>query len=112
MAKFLGEGTVTAGGVEWHLRFDMNVLADLEERLGENPVAVLSALDGDNPSIKTLRVVCHAMLKRHHREAGMEVAGDILSEDMEGFMSIITASMPTDGGGALGNARAAAGPVQ
>lgn len=108
MAKFLGEGDVTAGGKTWHLRFDMNVLADLEDRTGKNAVETLAELDGANPSMKTLRLVCHTMLSRHHPEAGVEVAGDILSEDMETFMSVLAAAMPTERGGALGNGPAKA----
>lgn len=97
MAKFLGEGSVTAAGQEWHLRFDMNVLADLEETTKTKAVALLAELDGGDPSMKVLRQVCHAMLHRHHPEAPVTVAGDILSEDMDGFMAILSAAMPAEG---------------
>ena len=109
MARLLGEGEVKAGGETWRLRFDMNVLADLEEQTGLNPVQIMTALQGDGGSVKLLRTVCHAMLKRHHPDATIEVAGDILSEAMDQLMAIIGAAMPADGQGEPGNAGAKAG---
>lgn len=115
MARMLGEGAVEAAGKSWRLRFDMNVLADLQERTGKTPVQVMSELQGEGGSVLMLRTVCHAMLKRHHPEAAIEVAGDILSENLDDLMKIIQAAMPDptaaagpDAGGS-GNAVAKAG---
>lgn len=94
MSRFLGEGEVTAGGQTWRLRLDMNVLADLEERTGRNPVELLAEMDKGNPSPSTLRKLCHAMLHRHHPEAGPEIAGDILSENTAQFLAVVMAAVP------------------
>lgn len=109
MARLLGEGTAVAGGETWRLRFDMNVLADLKDRVGLNPVQIMTGLQGEGGDVSLLRVVCHAMLKRHHPEAPIEVAGDILSEDMDGLMAIISAAMPDSAQGEPGNGAAKAG---
>jgi hypothetical protein len=109
MARILGEGEVTAGGETFRLRFDMNVLADLQETTGKTPVEIMSGLQDNSGSVVLLRTVCHAMLKRHHPEAPIEVAGDILSENMESLMAIISAAMPAQAQGDPGNAGAKAG---
>lgn len=108
MSRFLGEGTVQANGQAYRLRFDMSTLAEVEERTGRNPVEILAEMDGAAPSIATLRRLCHAMLLRHHPEASLETAGDILSEDMEGFMAIVQAALPQDGERPSGNGGAKA----
>lgn len=109
MSRFLGEGRVVAGGETYLLRFDMNVLAEIEEETGRSSVEVLAEMDGGSPSIKTLRMMCRAMLMRHHPDATVQTAGDILSEDMDGFMKIVQAAMPADKDGLSGNGRAKAG---
>lgn len=109
MARLLGEGEVQAGGETYRLRFDMNVLADLQESTGKNPVKIMAALQDDGGSVALLRTVCHAMLKRHHPGVGVEIAGDILSEDMESLMKIISAAMPPEAQGGPGNRGAKAG---
>lgn len=112
MARLLGEGEAKAGGETYRLRFDMNVLADLKDRTGLNPVQIMTGLQGDGGDVSLLRTVCHAMLKRHHPTAPIEVAGDILSEDMESLMGIISAAMPDQTQGEMGNAEANAGRPQ
>jgi hypothetical protein len=93
--RFLGEGQVVAGGVTYRLRFDMNVLADLEERTGKNSVDVMKALDGGG-SVKALREICHAMMMLHHPEATLLEAGNVISENLQAVMQIITSAMPPD----------------
>lgn len=112
MARLLGEGEAKAGGATYRLRFDMNVLADLKDRTGLNPVQIMTGLQGDGGDVSLLRVVCHAMLKRHHPTEPIEVAGDILSEDMDSLMAIISAAMPDTTQGEPGNAGAKAGQLQ
>jgi hypothetical protein len=106
--RFLGEGTVSANGKAYNLRFDMNVLADLEGRFpGRTAMQVLADLDGESPAIATVRQVCHAMLQRHHPDATIEDAGDILSEDMDALMGVVQSAMPQqDGGRGNGGAKA------
>ena len=112
VARLLGEGEATAGGEVFRLRFDMNVLADLKDRTGLNPVQIMTGLQGEGGDVSLLRVVCHAMLKRHHPTAAIEVAGDILSEDMDSLMAIISAALPAQDQGGPGNAEAKAGQAQ
>lgn len=110
MARLLGEGSVTAGGQTYTLRFDMNVLADLEEQTGMKPVELMTSLQDEGGSVVVIRKVCHAMLKRYHSEAKIEVAGDILAEDMDGLMAIISAALPPPAKGQPGNGDATASP--
>jgi hypothetical protein len=112
MARILGEGAVKVGDVTWRLRFDMNVLADLQEVTGKPIEAVLAELQGGIDAVTTLRVVCHQMLLHHQPEATIRDAGGVLSEDMEAVMAIIVAAMPQPGEGDLGNAKAKAGRPQ
>lgn len=107
--RFLGEGDVSANGKTYRLRFDMNVLADLQDQLGKNPVAIMEQLQADGGDLALLRRVCRAMLQRHHPEADMVLAGDILSEGMDEVMAVIASSMPDDAGRAPGNRKAKAG---
>jgi hypothetical protein len=109
MARMLGEGSVKAAGQVYTLRFDMNVLADLEEETGLKPVKLMTSLQDEGGSVMLIRKVCHAMLKRHHPLATIDVAGDILAEDMEGLMAVITAAMPPQAKGQPGNGDATAG---
>lgn len=109
MARMLGEGSVTAGGQAYRLRFDMNVLADLEEQTGQKPVAIMASLQGEGGSVVMIRKVCHAMLKRYHPLCGIEVAGDILAEDLDGLMAVITAALPPETKAKPGNGDATAG---
>lgn len=109
MSRLRGEGTVTAEGQTYRLRFDMNVLADLQERTGKNASAIMEELQADGGSIQMLRVVCHEMLQRHHPGASIGIAGDILSEDVAGVMAVIQAAMPTTPAADPGNGGAKAG---
>ncbi len=108
MARLLGEGEVKVGDKVWRLRFDMNVLADLEESTGKSAMAVLAELDSGDRMMASRRTVCLAMLKRYHPEATAQDAGDILSEDPAAFMAILQSVMP-QGGAVAGNG--GAGPV-
>jgi hypothetical protein len=109
MARMLGEGDVSAGGVAYRLRFDMNVLADLKDRTGLSPVKIMTGLQDDGGDVSLIRIVCHAMLKRYHPAEPIETAGDILSEDMDGLMAVIAAALPEAALGEPGNAAAKAG---
>lgn len=104
---FKGEGEVKVDGKIWRLRFDFNVLADLETS-GRRAGDVLAEIDGVMPSIGTLRMVCHLMLRRHHPDATLEDAGDILSEDAGAVMAVIRAANPEV---SEGNAGAKAEPT-
>jgi hypothetical protein len=69
----------------------------------------MKALEDKDGSVLLIRKVCHAMLKRHHPEASLDVAGDILAEDMEALMAVIAAAMPPTAKGQPGNGDAPAG---
>ena len=102
VAKFLGEGEVTANGKTWRLRFDMGTLAELEEMFpGRRAADILQEIDGDKPSMSVMRKLCRAMMLRHHKDATLDDAADLLSEAAETVMAIVIAANPEaeDAGG-------------
>jgi hypothetical protein len=110
MAKMLGEGSATAGGKDWKLRFDMNTLADLEEMTGKPAQQVLKDMEDQNGKpMLARRLVCHAMLLHHHPEATIRDAGTILSEDTAAFAAVLKAALPDADVRAVGNVKAKAG---
>jgi hypothetical protein len=58
------------------LKFTLNTLVDVEERLGHS----LSEL-GDKISIKTMRTLLHAGLKHEDKELTEEAVGELISLD-------------------------------
>lgn len=112
MARVRGEGHVVVDGVTWRLRFDMNVLAELQEKTGQPIEVVLAELDKGPSAIATLRKVCHEMLLHDQPQATIRDAGAVLSEDLEGVMAVISAAMPQAGVGELGNGAAKAAKRQ
>ena len=109
---FKGEGEVKADGKTWTLRFDMNVLANLERQTGKRAMQFLEDMDNGEAPIDTRRMICHAMLRKHHPEATIDDAGEILSEDMDGFMAVLQAALPDRRQDQPGNAEAKAGQAQ
>ena len=95
--RFLGEATATAGGKTWTMRFDMNVLGNLERLMGKPAMSILEEMDKGQTPVETRRMICHQMLIRHQPQATMDDAGDILSEDAEAFFAVLKGAMPEQG---------------
>jgi hypothetical protein len=107
--RFLGEGAVTVDGKMWTLRFDMNVLGNLERQLGKPAMTILAEMDNGATPIDTRRMICHEMLKKHQPNAKIEDAGEILSVAPDAFFAVLQAAMPDKEGGEAGKGQAEAG---
>lgn len=91
MASIVAEGTVKAGGKSYRLCIDSDMVRDLQKRTGWKPKKILAAMMEREGNVSLLRLVCHVALKKHHPAASLEVAGDILNEDMAGLGAVILA---------------------
>lgn len=98
--RFKGEITVAHGGETYTLRCDFNAMCDFEEATGQDALAAFQAMEQGGGSIRLLRAMLHACLRRNHPEATVELAGDILSEDVEVVVRLIQASAPDQPAGA------------
>lgn len=91
MATVYAEGDVTAGGQTYRLAIDSDMVRDLVRRSGKKRKQILAAMLSGAGDVRLLRMVCHVALHRHHPTASINVAGDILTEDMAGLAAVITA---------------------
>jgi len=95
MATVIAEGEVKAGGQTYRLCIQSDMVRELQRRTGWKPKKILAAMMAKEGDVSLLRLVCHVALQRHHPTASIDVAGDILAEDMAGLGAVILA-----GGGA------------
>lgn len=91
MAKVIAEGTARAGGSTWRLCIDSDFMPTLQKLTGRKPKQILRAMMAPAGDLALMRKVCLAMLKRHHPDAGIEVAGDIMAEDLPVVGAVIMA---------------------
>ena len=85
----IAEGTAQARGQTWRLCIDSDFIGTLQRMTGKKPKAILRALYSMDGDLQLMRTVTHAMLRRHHPTAGIEVAGDLLSEDFAAVGAVI-----------------------
>jgi filamentous hemagglutinin len=64
----------------------------------------------DNISAKHLRTMVWAMLQRHHKDATEELAGDLLSEDVDAIRRVMINASPVALEGDAGNGQGRAAP--
>ncbi|MCD9148991.1 GTA-gp10 family protein [Pseudophaeobacter flagellatus] len=109
--RFMGETTAQADGNNWTLRCDFNAMAAFEEATGKDAMTAFEAAEQGDVSVLDLRHLVRACLLRHHPDATLCDAGDVLSHDIGVVERLIAASMPTAGEAAeLGNGQALAAP--
>lgn len=102
--RFLGEASAQVDGKVWTLRCDFNAMAEFEGATGQDAMTAFEAAEDGEVSVVDLRHLVRACLLRHHPEATLRDAGDVLSQDMGVVQRLIAASMPTEGeAAALGN---------
>lgn len=92
--RFLGEVKAQGAGKPYTLRIDMNAMAHFEGETGKNAIETMQKAEGGAASIKDLRQIIHSALQRHHPDATISDAGDILSEDMDVLKSLFDAARP------------------
>jgi len=93
--KFLGEVTAECDGKTFTLRCDFNAMCWFEEATGENALKVFEDFEGGGISASMMRKMMLAFLQRHHPDATIEDAGDIMSVDVDSLARLMQAATPT-----------------
>lgn len=111
MSGMRGEVEVVLDGTTYRLVMDFNALAAFEEAAGLNVFDFFDGLvrDGGAPPARMMRMLLHATLSRHHPDASMELAGDILSEDPGVFTRLVAVAFPQAEAPTSGNAKGGRG---
>lgn len=72
--------TVTLGGKAWHLRYDMNAIADLEGALGRDIREIGLRLMRGRMGTREVRALVWAGILHEFEDAGIRQVGDWLDE--------------------------------
>lgn len=109
--RFRGEATASVDGKQYTLRFDFNAMVAFEDATGAGAMAIFEGFEkGENVSAKHLRAIVWAMLQRHHPETTLELAGDLLSEDVDVIRRVMLNASPAATDGDAGNGKSRATP--
>ena len=92
--KFKGEATAVVDGATYTLRCDFNAMCAFEAATGQDAMAAFSGFEAGKVSTLTMRAMMLAFLGKHHADADKEIAGEILSEDLDALTRVMTAAMP------------------
>jgi hypothetical protein len=112
--RFLGEAEARVDGKTYTLRLDFNAMCAFEEATGEDAMQMLESMERGKKmaggpgrgSATILRKLVWCMLQRHHPETAEEVAGDILSADLDALKRTLLAAQPAVPESAPGNSPA------
>lgn len=110
MANAQGSLKVTANGAEYTLWVGMSVLADLQEKHGNDVLEQLSPPAGASPAwMPDLSIVVDLFLgalERHHKDAADRwLVDDIISQNADVFTALMGASLPDASKEKAGNAK-------
>ncbi|MCJ8139515.1 hypothetical protein [Falsirhodobacter halotolerans] len=97
--RFLGEVTVELDGETYTLRMDMNAMILFEDMTGKDPFKAFEMAEEGNADMRLLRSIGHAMLMKHHPDATIELAGEIISSDINAIGRALQAASPEVGTG-------------
>lgn len=92
--KFKGEATATVDGVTYTLRCDFNAMCAFEEATGQDAMTAFAGFEQGAASTLTMRAMMLAFLGKYHPDATKEIAGEILSDDLDVLTRVMTAAMP------------------
>ncbi|WP_304615840.1 hypothetical protein [Paracoccus sp. (in: a-proteobacteria)] len=107
--RFLGEATTTLNDVRYTLRCDFNAMCEFEEETGRNALTAFEQFESGGATAKDMRAMMRAFLVHHHPDATPQLAGEIMSADIDVLMRVIQAASPEpDEVQDLGNAKAKA----
>ena len=102
--RFLGEVAVEVDGETWTLRCDFNAMCEFEDATGKQAMATFEAFERGKASTKDMRAMMWSFMRRHHPDATLQDAGDLLSANSGVLNDVISATMPTQAEvGDLGN---------
>ncbi len=92
--KVKGEVTLQHGGATYQMRLDFNALAEFEDALGGdvNALTILQSASGLNA--KKTRALFWAGLKQCHPEMTLELAGSILSANLDKLGDAMATAFP------------------
>lgn len=94
MAAILGELTVHNAGKDYCLRLTMRSIAQLQDEYGQGLMPLLGMKDGELPHFGICLRLVELALKKHHPDAGPELADDILTADIGVVGRLIAAAFP------------------
>ena len=95
--RFKGEVSATVAGKVYTLVMNWNAMAEFETMTGKNAMLVIQTASLKSPmSFTDTRAIVWASMRKHHPEATLEDAGDLLSEDMGLVGALIESSAPPD----------------
>lgn len=107
MAAILGELNVTCAGADYCLRLTMRGIAQLQDEYGQGLEPLLGMKDGVMPHFGICLRLVEIALKKHHPDAGPELADEILTADVGVVGRLIAAAFPDPEGNAGGKPEAA-----
>ena len=100
---------LTMGGKRRRLILDFNALCALEDQLARPAVEVLAAFQtGQLTRAQDLRAIAWAALMRHHPQASLEDAGDVLDAHPDCIARLLDVALPEPEASAPGKKPAAA----
>lgn len=99
-----GDVRVEANGKVWTLRMDFNALCAFEDMTGENAMETLQVFESGKIGLRRLRELILCGLQRHHPEASLLDAGDILTAIPDALARSIGAALPAPAEVPVGNA--------
>jgi len=92
--QFLGEVTVQGGDKTYTLRCDFNAMAEFETATGKEAMTAFARVETGKVSVLDMRAMMWSFMRRHHPEASIEEAGDLLSNNINALRDVIQATMP------------------
>lgn len=107
--RFRGEVSISVEGRSFTLRMDFNAMAEFEDATGRAALDVFQEAEKGTARMSTIRAIVFAALTRHHPDATVQDAGDILSEDPGVVQRLMAAAAPD---GEPGKARAKPGKAR
>lgn len=82
MASVVASGTVEARGQVWRLSIESDMVWQLQKLTGLKPKRLLALMLSGAGDVSLMRQIVLVALQRHHPGTSIEVAGDIISEDL------------------------------
>jgi len=102
--RFFGEAVTEVDGTRYTLRCDFNAMVAFEDMSGKDALDTFQALETGKVKIRDMRHIMQSMLQHHHPDVTPELAGYILSKDIDVLTSTIQAASPSsEEAEALGN---------
>jgi hypothetical protein len=95
MSQIMGEiNTTTPDGTHYRLWLTMRAVATLQDEFGQDLAPIVNLREGDLPHFGACLRVVELALKRHHPDAGPDIADDLFSADPTLFGRLIQAAFP------------------